>query len=819
MRQKLPFFDLFNWAGLYTKGSPDIVSERQLRTAINADFFETYGGVAKPPGSAQVLAAIYKEGSSAKPISWVGFYKAADLDGQILRHVIIAAGTTMQRIESDGTLTALTGSGLDVTTRTNDLIHSAVRYNDFLLVQNQDPDLIGKGDFPVKYDGAEIRRWGVIAPGTQETVAENFSSAGSFSGSAGVTISAEATTTQDGAAIKVTKDNSVQNGDVTKTITTFSVDTTIANRAFVWLYIPRSELPNFDQGTGTPAFQIYIASGADADTDGYRFDYDIAKLREGWNQVFMDFTSPDGTTGTPDPTMLNKLRLRLIAKDASTAISNVRYDAFTVYDRGTLIAAEGAAGSVFKTGVTYSYKTTFETKEGFESNAGPISVSLTTTAARGILSLSGIPVSTDNQVIKRNIYRTVGDGSLYVFAFSINNNTDTTADDETGDLSLGQISPPDAGDVNRDNSPPPQAGLVRKWKNTVFLAGMPDTPESLIFGEAGEAEAFPTLNIRTLDSKITNMYETYSALIVETEVGKWIVTGENPDFKFDKVIHNIGCVGRRAAGETRVSGWAVDREGMRLYDANNPVKISESIRDKFDNDFNKANLELLHTTHSKSRNAILMFVADSDGDYKGNNFIYQYPIDDVLRGWWWELQLPTSINPQDVEEIEDANGDFRIYFGGDDGMVYELFKAGEKNWSLNVGQGGQAIQTKVKTKFIRPADLPGPDQDFRGRILPRFLELRWDGDPCAWTVTIETATGPSQTTATATKTLTMNFASNVSLQRHAVPAMQPGEFVSITLENNESNVAGTLEACRLYYLLQPGQFVVEGDQFVSNTSC
>ena len=135
--------------------------------AINTDLFTRYGGITKPPGMSRILSSIYTESGSAKKMSWLGFYKAADLNGQTLRHVLVAAGTVIGRIDS-GAITALTGSGKSITeARTEGLVHVSADFDDFLLIQNQDPDLVGKGDTPVKYDGNSITRWGLLAPGTQ----------------------------------------------------------------------------------------------------------------------------------------------------------------------------------------------------------------------------------------------------------------------------------------------------------------------------------------------------------------------------------------------------------------------------------------------------------------------------------------------------------------------------------------------------------------------------------------------------------------------------------------------------------------------------
>lgn len=792
LRGKLARLEWTNFAGLNTKSSSEAMLDQQLRVATNTDFFSTYAAASKPPGSSRVLATTYKESLVAQDVNWLGFYKASDLNGQILRHTLVAAGTKLHKLTGT-TLTALTGVGFPITAdRTAGLVHSGDRFSDFMLIQNQDPDLVGRGDDPVKYDGVQIQRWGVEAPGTAETVREAFASAGTFTVTNG-TASNESVTTIDGAAVSFTKTSAAAvNVDLQKSYSAFTIDKTVVgnNKALFRLYIPRAQLVNLAQ---TDAVQLFIGSDGTLTTAFWRFDWDRGDLVEGWNYLYIDLNTPAATTGAPVNTALNIVKWRANSLTAATIFTGLVLDRFSSLDIGVAIPAEGSTGTNFANdGGARTYKVSYLTKYGHESNAGPISNSLILTAARNNINLTGIPVSADPQVVARKIYRTVTDGAIHLYVGQINDNVTTTYSDTTPDTGLSNTSAPEAGDLNDDNSPPPKAGIVKVWKRTVFMAGLPDRPEVVIFSEDDECESFPTLNEVALNAKITAIYETYSGLVIDTELGKWQVVGDNPDFKFDPLIRNIGCVGRRAAGETRVSGYSTDREGMRLYDLNNPLKISEVIRDKFDEQFAQSNIELTHTLSSRARNAILMFVPDENGDYKSDNFVYQYPQDQVEQGWWWQLSLPSSINPLCTVEIEDSDGDFHIYFGGDDGMIYELFAEGVENWALANGTT-EAITTVLTTKYLRPGMLQQQDPEgYTGRFAPIMFELRVKGDPTTWTVLVETANAADQPTASDSQTITIPFATNERLLRYPVQMMRGGEFVRITLTNTDASVSSTV---------------------------
>jgi hypothetical protein len=305
--------------------------------------------------------------------------------------------------------------------------------------------------------------------------------------------------------------------------------------------------------------------------------------------------------------------------------------------------------------------------------------------------------------------------------------------------------------------------------------------------------------------------------VVETETGKWQLIGDNPDYSFDKIVQNMGCVGRRAAGTARLIGFSVDRDGMRLFDLSETKKISEPIRDKYDT-LDKVNIELIHTVHSRSKNMILQFNPNSSGVYD-SIFCYQYPIDSVEAGYWTEIVTPTAANLNflDATEIEDSNGDFQILAGGADGMIYRLFNNASKNW-VDAAGVTYAIDTKLRTHYMRVGNLGGEVELSTGRIAPHTVEMRiGSDDACIWTATVETALGISQTLALSSSALTMQFGTNNSLIRQRVPNSEttPGEYVRLTWQNAEKDVYTKLLASRFFYHVQPA-LAVETD--VDNTT-
>lgn len=823
-RPKLPYIELVGWQGIVTKSSPEVTKETQLRIAQNCDFFEEYGSIAKIKGSSRVLSSIYSESAVTKPISWIGFHKSPDLDGSILRHVLAATGTRLSRVNADGTLTTL------ATGRRSGRFHTSARLGRFTFISNYDPDLVGNGDALVKYDGAVISNWGLTPPGSQEFIRDNFATASSWT-QTNVTGTDESTITWDGASMALDKTSttgrifSIEKGvefyvqvDHLGNQLERGSEHSPTNRVSFYTYIPTGKLTASDQDTSgffttrqEEAICVWISPTSFANSN-WKFYFSIGDIVEGWNKLNLDFSQGIAIDGLssgkfyPEDQQIKKIRVEYRLQSDATQMTGLKIDKLVSYDQGNLIATPTTAGGSL-TGV-YKYRVAFVSKYGFISNAGPASTSVTASSNTKIL-LTQIPLSADPQVTKRRIYRTVANGSVYLFLDEIPDNITTTYIDIFADGSLGNETPPLAGDFSLDHSQPPKGGIVQAWKRTVFIAGNPQSPESLYFSDDDEPEAFPTINEFILDDKITAIYETYSTLVVETEGGKYQVTGDNPDFSFNKIIDGIGCVGRRAAGIARRSGYTVDRDGMRIYDGSDVVKISEVIRDKYDTDIDKENIELIHTVHSKRRNTIVQFnpddtVIDLTTTYPTyeSAFVWQYAVDEVNSGHWSTLSFGNSVNILDATEIEDANGDARVYAGAADGMIYELFNDTAKNF-VNASGTASAIDTIIQTQYMRPGEAGLEAEGATGRCEPRYMEVRALGDAATWTVTIDTADGPLESTVTATQSLSMAFASGDSLMRFPIPAMTPANYVRFKFQNAQASVSSRILAARCYFHTRP----------------
>jgi hypothetical protein len=558
------------------------------------------------------------------------------------------------------------------------------------------------------------------------------------------------------------------------------------------------------------------------------YSFSGASLDAGANTLSLDLTNPTrGVGGGVSLAQVDFFRVRFIFADATAVTGASLLYAVDNFRVNTPTNADGAI-----TGV-HSYRVTYITKFGLETNAGPTSPDVTMTTLGGDIALSLIPVSSDPQVVARNIYRTAAGGTEHLFVDRLNDNITTTYTDAFADTALGVQTPPIAGDLLIDNSPPPDnCGFFVTWKRTMFAAGNPNSPNVLYFSTTDESEQWPLVNAYELDERITGMFPTNRGLVVTTENAWWFVVGENPDFVVDKIADEYGAAGNRSVGRVKNMGFAVDKDGVRIFtDAIRGVKISENIRDLFEG-MSKANATDIFAVNSRRYNMFLMAQPGSDGEIE-NIVTYNYLGDDVITevSAWGKLTIPsgTGIKPRDFEEVEDSNGEWHLYMASADGQLYELFHPTTYDWTHKDGTTTTAITSTLTTHFIRPTqglqkgmgitettrlDLLSQDRSYlaqQGRAEIHFVELRISGDLSSgstWTVTLDATEGSDSGTSSpaSQKVMTFTFAPGESLKRLRPQDFAPWEHVRVTISNADSgNII--LRGFKVWFRGKPGPFV------------
>ena len=201
----------------------------------------------------------------------------------------------------------------------------------------------------------------------------------------------------------------------------------------------------------------------------------------------------------------------------------------------------------------YQYKVSFVNRRGQESPLSESSEICEFECARGKRRFTYVTLAIgDADVVARRIYRTrdiyddngnsIGPeiGRNFYFVKEIQDNETTVHEDGVLDANLGALTD------DEDFGPfPSQARFIDSFKNTVFVAGMPDNV--VRFSAPGMPEIFPRDNVFDLggsgSGEVTGMYATTNALVVFKEHGIYLVKG-NPSsgFAAQTLTKDIGCI-------------------------------------------------------------------------------------------------------------------------------------------------------------------------------------------------------------------------------------------------------------------------------------
>ena len=209
---------------------------------------------------------------------------------------------------------------------------------------------------------------------------------------------------------------------------------------------------------------------------------------------------------------------------------------------GTLAGAAGAAGSPSG---TYELRVSYvNTRTGVESSISNTATA-TVTVVNQQISWSNIPVSSDGQVDKRNLYvRNTSTQANFYLAGSVADNTTTTATTNTLDSALVTIGPDTA-----ENDPPPSASVCEWHGSRMFVAG-PNAPTTIFYSKLGSPEQFdPDFfeYINPIDGQsITGLHSTSGALLVFKRESTWILVGDDPStWEILPLFKDVGAVSHR----------------------------------------------------------------------------------------------------------------------------------------------------------------------------------------------------------------------------------------------------------------------------------
>lgn len=699
MRRRLPERPFGLATGVDEKTDPHKVDGGFLSASTNWDGYEEFGSWGRTYGS------LRKSRKAPGAWSWLTYFQRFDLGGRLRREKIGAAAGTVYRIEASTDLTKL-HEGL-----TADFLTSAQMLDKLYFTSP-------KND-PLKYDGSTVTRWGIRAPGREETVLDAISNDALWAanGTNGV---ASADISIDGkAALEVRKtDLSTALLEVTKSYGSalnFESGDGFGN---VWLHLPAGALAKLRSATS--AVEVSLTEGANENV--YRFL--LGDLFDGWNRLRFDLDVPD-VDGGADLMSVDQVKLSLFFASSGHAQSGIVWDHLFLFDSGAVTPVLSGSGLV--TGKV-TYRVVYVSRYGRHSNAGTASAQVN--AALGSkVQLKSLPISSDPQVTARRIYRDLNGDGVWRFVAQVDDNVTATYLDNVQTPSTE--TPALAGDAVKDHSPPRRMLQVVAWKDH-FIGIDAENRFQLNISNRFDGEYWPLVRQRQFEREFTALTRHAAGLLCHSSDGNLILTGDTYDsFRFDEVNpdQSVGCTGFRAWAPTKRYVGVMHDDGPYLIDAGlgDPWFLGSRILPTILG-WDVTAFDSVHWTHDRGRYQIWIFAKGQGSSTYNRVAVFQYGVTpgdipsigrgrdphDLRVGAWTFMELPASVDPRVSAIVEDDPDRPELWVGGGDGFVYHLGDATANTWA--VGMGRQAIAASFVTGWTR---LSGEGETG----YPRFLEL------------------------------------------------------------------------------------------------
>ena len=186
---------------------------------------------------------------------------------------------------------------------------------------------------------------------------------------------------------------------------------------------------------------------------------------------------------------------------------------------------------------------------------GPVSVN------NGWLKWTNIPVSTDPDVVKRTLYRTVSNGEIFYYLTTIDDNTTTTYEDHNFDEALGD-------ELDENKIAPPNCDFIAEMGGVMFYIGLSSDESKIAYSTQGYPYYVPALNrleMGTDKGAFTGVVKIDNMLILFKERESWALMGVDAStFTIQCISPHIGCVNSETLQYLSGYCFFVSRRGLEI---------------------------------------------------------------------------------------------------------------------------------------------------------------------------------------------------------------------------------------------------------------
>lgn len=787
MRVALPKVEWPVHVGVNTKFNPELVRAEGMLRQENADTFGKFLALGKVPGSTR------QSQKGPGPWHWLEYFESFDLTGALRREVLGLCLDRIFRIEADQSLSFLEGGYTGETLR-------SITADDRLYFTSPNND-------PRKYDGATITRWGVQAPGLDETVVLEIDDHTDWTlAGAGNAKSDTGVSQTEGNAVRVDKLTTAAQSVVISR-GAFTADLTLAGQSAVsvWLFIPGGAITKLRDSD----YAVHIRFG-DFPVANYReYRFTRGNLSEGWNLLTVLADLPDATVGAPPSLNATAgVELAVILEQALETQAGFIWSKLYHFDAGTPEPVLAGVGNL--TG-TFRYRVTYVSKYGLETNAGPASEPVSPAAQQ--VTIYNVPRSTDPQVIARRVYRDLNGDGIFRLLTALEDNTTTAFTDNVDPTGLSLATPPLLGDTLDDNRHPPRLRDVARWKGHVFGINAED-PFAVEVSALNDVESYPLVNLADFEEELLTFAPHQRGLMLHASDRTYILEGDTlDDFRWTEIHPEIGAAGTRAVVRAKGIAMVWHDDGPYLNEGFEMWYVGSAIKDQLEALDADAFREI-HLAHDRARFRVLAFAQAESGGAFNRLFSYRYgqagsgivspegagvdPLD-LRVAAWSRLVLPASVNPLCSALIERGPDQPELWIGCSDGRVYRLQDPAALDYATDNGSEPVAMVAEFGRIPLEPEHSYGT---------PRYLALGVSSSTGATlSCTVSVYEGP-QGDAIRSVTFDLVVPPGDSNPIKSIPKAAGrglrGPWVNVSIANARAGEHVELRSARVYYV--PGRF-------------
>jgi len=282
-----------------------------------------------------------------------------------------------------------------------------------------------------------------------------------------------------------------------------------------------------------------------------------------------------------------------------------------------------------------------------------------TLTANQLCTLTSIPKSGDAQVDQRKIYRTVVNGSAYLWLATINDNTTESFVDNIPDTALGGV-------MTEDHDILPDGKFAIFWDDRLWVSG----DNHVYYSDIDNPESFDT-DVRYVKLKggksgdeITGMIEYKDRLYVFQRMTVFVIQRRlDGTYSRHLVNRDFGCVAPFSLIEAQNllmflshKGWEV-YNGVALYSLNCSVALRRTIAT-----IDTSKYDYLCSGHLRARNEVWLSIPDVTGTTSNKALVYNY-----VRNKFYIFNFHKIIST--INEVRNSSKATKLYYGTRDGYL------------------------------------------------------------------------------------------------------------------------------------------------------